>query len=380
MTIDIFLTKEQIELKERYRDLIKKVIIPRVKEIDETDAMPPDLIQQLIKPPFTLQALSIPRKYGGLELGELEVCLIAEELGYACPALIPFLEIAQLYCHVILYGGSEEQKERFLGRLVKGDIGCYALTDEGSGSDPVSMTTTAKTVADGYEISGKKRIITFADISDLYAIFSKREEETNEVESISAFIVEKGTPGLILEKHLKMMGLKGHRSYNITLDKVKVPKENRIDKAGLRLALNVLNTTRISLAFGFVGLARAALEAVVDFAKNRIIRGKPISEHQAISFPIAELATEIDAARLLAYRAAVMDEKDAKHRKETSMAKNYAGNVMIKSVDLASRILAGYGADTEYLVERYLRDAYSWVAAQGTREVQNLVISREIFR
>lgn len=380
MTIDVFLKKNQLQLREKYRDLIKRDITPRVNEIDTNDVMPKDLIQKLVKPPFSLQALSIPKKYGGLEYGEVDVCIIAEEIGYSCPALIPFLEIAQLYSHVILLGGNEEQKERFLSRLVNGEIGCYALTDEGPGSDPVAMKTIAKTTEDGFVINGKKRIITFADISDLFAIFSRREDDKSYSDSICAFIIEKGTPGLNLEKQIKMMGLRGHRSFNLILDNVKVPKENIIEKAGLRLALNVLNTTRISLSFGFIGLARHALEVAMKFAKDRIVRGEPIANHQAIRFPIAEIATEIDAARLLAFRAAKMDENKIKHRKETSMAKYYAGDVMIKSVDLANRVLGGYGADRDYPVEKFIRDAYSWIAAQGTNEVQKLVISRELFR
>lgn len=375
----MFLTKDELELREEYRELVRREVAPFVEEIDEKDVVPRALVEKLVKPPFSLTALSIPPEFGGLGHGAVKVGLVAEELGHACPALIPFLEIAQLYGHVIVKGGSAEQKERFLTRLANGEIGCYALTDEGPGSDPASMTTVAKPASDGYELSGLKRIITFADMADLFAIFAKREDVDDPVESISAFVVEKGTPGLKLESHCRAVGLRGHRAYNVRLEGVRVPRENLIEKAGLRLALSVLNTTRVSLAFGFVGLARAAYEAAVKFAGERVVRGRPISQRQAISFPIAELATQIDAARLLALRAARMEEAGLRHRKETSMAKYYAGDVLLKAVDLAARVHGGFAGDEEYPVQRFLRDAYTWVAAQGTTEVQKLVVAREIF-
>jgi alkylation response protein AidB-like acyl-CoA dehydrogenase len=176
------------------------------------------------------------------------------------------------------------------------------------------------------------------------------------------------------------MGLKGHRAYNLAFTDMRIPAENRIGKTGdgLRLALKVLSKTRISLAFGYVGLARAAFEAAVAFAQKREIAGKVLADKQNIQFDLAELATRIDAARLLAYRAAVLSGQTYEHRKETSMAKYFAGDTLIAAVDLANRIHGGFGGDTDYPVERYLRDAYTWIAAQGTNDVQKLIISREI--
>ncbi|MDD5748442.1 MAG: acyl-CoA dehydrogenase family protein, partial [Actinomycetota bacterium] len=321
--------------------------------------------------------LSIPKKYGGLEMGKVDVCIIAEEIAYGLPALIPFLEIAQLYTYVIKLGGTEEQKKRFLTRLAGGEIGCYALTDEGPGSDPVSMKSTASQKDSEFVINGKKRLITFADMADLFALFAREDSGDK---SISCFIVEKDTPGLKFDKHCQLSGLRGHRAYDLKLENLHVPLENRIGSRGdgLRLALQVLNNTRISLAFGYVGLSRAALDAAIKHAKTRVIAGNTISKNQGISFPIAEIATEIDAARLLAYRAAVLSEREANHRKHTSMAKMFAGEVLIKAVTLANRVLGGYGSDMEWTVERYVRDAFAWIAAQGTPEVQKLIISREV--
>jgi len=376
-----FYTDKQKEMQQTYREAVREHILPHVEEIDQTDRIPKDLVGKLVKPPFSLTALSVPERFGGLEMDILSVCVIAEEIGYGCPAMIPFLEIAQLYTHVITLGGTEDQQERFLTRIAKGEIGCYALTDEGPGSDPASMKSTATKDGDHYLLNGKKRLITFADMSDLYAIFAN-ENPSIGGKGVSAFIVEKGSPGMRLTDHCECMGLKGHRAYNMALEDLRVPAQNRIGETGegLRLALRVLSKTRISLAFGFIGLARASLDACISFAKSRQVAGKPIATRQAIQFSLAELAARIDAARMLAFRVAVMADRVADHRRETSMAKFFAGDTLIMAVDLANRIHGGFGGMTEYPVERYLRDAYTWIAAQGTNEVQKLIVSREILK
>jgi alkylation response protein AidB-like acyl-CoA dehydrogenase len=381
--IEVFFTDEQKALKKKYRALVAEHIIPRAREIDDKDRVPKDLLGKLTVAPFHLSALSVPKRFGGLELSQVEAGIIAEEVGYGFPALIPLMEIAQLYSNVLLIGGTEEQQERFLGQLVAGKIGCYALTDEGPGSDPANMRSVARAEGDGFRLDGRKRLITFADLGDLFAVFANEAPEKG-AKGVSAFIIEKGAPGLKLERHVPYLGLLGHRAYDIKLDGVYVPRQNRIGEQGegLKIALSVLSRTRISLSWGYVGLARAALEAAVKFAQDRVIDGHPLADQQAIRFALAELATQIDAARMLAYRASVMADKQLNHRMETSMAKLASGEALIKSVDLAFRIHAGYGGDKEYPVpvERYLRDAYSWISAQGTPEVQKLVIARELIR
>jgi alkylation response protein AidB-like acyl-CoA dehydrogenase len=377
---EIFYSKRQLKLRDKYRRAVREIILPEVAEIDATDVMRKPLIRKLVSPPLELTRLSVPKKYGGLEASKTDVCIIAEEIGYGCPAMIPFLEVAQLYTYVLKLGGTAAQQKRYLSRLAAGEIGAYALTDLGPGSDPAAMKTTAVRRGRGFVLNGGKRLITFADMADFFALFAS-EDPARGADGISAFVVEKGAAGLKLAKHNKLMGLKGHRAFNLKLDNLRVPAENRVGKKGqgLRLALGVLNNTRISLAFGYVGLARAALEAAVDYASEREVAGNKLTRFQGVTFPIAEVATQIDAARLLAYRAAVMSEKNAHHRRQTSMAKAFAADALIASVDLANRVLGGSGCDAAFPVERYLRDAYSWIAAQGTPEVQKLIISREIF-
>ncbi len=377
-----FFTEDEKKIQEKYRKLAEELILPREKEIDEKDRIPPDLIKQLTGDPFYLPSLSVPQKYGGLELSNVKVGIIAEEIGYACPTLIPFLEIAQLYSHVIKLGGSEEQKKKFLGALAQGKIGAYALTDEGPGSDPARMKTIAVKRGTRYYLTGKKRIITYADLADLIAVFASEDPEAG-AKGISAFIIEKkGIKGIKFERRIDTFGLRGHRAFDIVLKEVEVPEENRIGKSGegLKLALKVLNITRISLAWGFIGLARRALEETIKWVKEREVAGKKLKEFSNISFAIAEIATQIDAARLLAYRASSMADRGMEHRKETSMAKWYAGEIMLKAVDLANRVYAGYGADPLYPVEKFLRDAYTWHPAQGTNEVQKFIIARELLK
>jgi alkylation response protein AidB-like acyl-CoA dehydrogenase len=376
-----FYTEQQRELALRYRQLAKEHILPRVREVEENDRVPADLIEKLLAPPFSLSALSVPEHLGGPGFGKVEVCIVAEEIGYVLPCLAPFLEVAQLYSHVVEVGGAEEQQALFLKPLTEGAMGCYSLTDEGPGSDPAGLKTTARPTERGFVLRGTKRLVTFAETGDLFAVFAN-EDPSLGPKGISAFVLEKGMPGIKLARQCKAMGLRGHRSWEVELRDVEVPLVNRIGGRGdgLRIAFKVLNTTRISLSFGYVGLARAALDLAIEHAKTRMVGGKPIGRQQAVSFPIAEVATEVDAARLLAYRAAVLSEQTGRHRKETSMAKAYAADAMIHAVDTANRVLGGYGGDIRYGAERYLRDAYTWIAAQGTPEVQKVVTARELLR
>lgn len=376
---DVFLSESQIKLRDQTRDYMAQEVIPLAETIDHDDVIPETLIKKLLSAPLRLTALSVPKAYNGMGLSTLEACVVAEQVGYACPALIPLVEIAQLFVHGLLYGGNEEQKKLYLTRLAQGMVGCYALTDEGPGSDPAGMKSTATKTDKGYLLNGKKRLVTFADISEFYIIFARTSPEKGG-KGISGFIVEGKPKGLVFESHAKTMGLRGHRAFNVRLDDMFVPGQNLLGKAdeGLKLALEILNTTRISLAAGFTGLASAAFDTAVKFAKQRMVAGKPIIENQAIAFPLSELAARIDASRLLTYRVAIMHDKGIRHKKETSMAKFYAAETLVHAVELASRVLGAYGASPEYPVERYLRDAFSWIAAQGTIEVQKLVVSREL--
>ncbi len=376
---DVFLTDAQIKLRGQTRDYMAQEVTPIAEKIDRDDVVPETLVRKLLAPPLRLTAMSVPKDYNGMGLSTLDVCVVAEQVGYACPALIPLVEIAQLFAHGLLFGGTEQQKKNYLTRLANGMVGCYALTDEGPGSDPAGMKSTAAKTEKGYVLNGRKRLVTFADISEFYILFAKTSPEKGG-KGISGFILEGKPGGLVFESHAQTMGLRGHRAFNIRLDNLFVPEQNLLGKAdeGLKLALEILNTTRISLAAGFTGLAAAAFDTAVKFAKQRTVAGKPIMENQAISFPLSELAARIDASRLLTYRVALMHDKGMRHKKETSLAKFYAAETLVSAVELASRVLGAYGASPDYPVERYLRDAFSWIAAQGTIEVQKLVVSREL--
>ncbi len=376
---DVMLNGAQEKLRDMTREYLTQEVLPHTAAIDRDDIIPEPLIRKLLGEPLRLTALSVPREYDGMGLGTMDVCIVAEQVGYACPALIPLVEIAQLFAHGLLYGGTDQQKKNYLTRLANGMVGCYALTDEGPGSDPAGMKSTAGKTKDGWLLNGRKRLVTFADISEFSIFFAKSSPEKGG-RGISGFIVEGKPKGLVFESHAATMGLRGHRAFNVVLDNLFVPDQGLLGKQdeGLRLALEILNTTRISLAAGFTGLAAAAFDAAVAFAKQRIVGGNPIIANQAIAFPLSELSARIDAARLLTYRAALMHDRGMQHKRETSTAKFYAAETLISAVELASRVLGAYGASPEYPVERYVRDAFSWIAAQGTIEVQKLVVSREL--
>lgn len=376
MMESIVLTEEHERLQERIRGLVAEHVTPRASEIDRKDVLPKDLLAKLQGEPFRLPALSVPVRFGGLGLDPLAACIVAEELAYGYAALIPFLEIAQLFTHALLLGGSEAQQSEILPRIAGGEVACYALTDGGPGSDPAALTTRAERAASGYKLYGRKRYITFADLGQIFVFFARAEG------GITGFVADRKDGGIHLEEHVACSGLRGHRAYDLKLDGVPVRADRRLGKegSGLKLALNVLNETRVSLACGYVGLARASLDAAMAFARERVSGGKPLVEYQAILFPLVELATRIDAARLLAYRAAAASAAGRPHRKETSMAKAYAAETLLAAVTTANQVMGGEGCRTNRPVERYVRDAYSWVSAQGTVEIQKLTAGRELLR
>lgn len=375
---EIFEEREKYEnLRKKYREFIEKEIISRIGEIEKRDLFPSDIIEKITSHPICLGGLCVPEKYGGKGLDEISICIVAEELGYGYAALVPFMEVSQLCASAILnYSSSEEQREKYLKMLANGKTGAFALTDEGPGSDPSTMKTSARKEGNYYIINGRKRLITFADIASFFVVFAKTNPD-----AISAFVVEKNDC-VKLKKHFRSFGLKCHRAYEIEFYDMKIGKENLLGEEGkgLKVAFSTLGRTRISLSAGYIGLARAAYELAVDFAKKREVFGKKLYENQSIGFCLSEIATEIDAARLLTYRAAIMEEKGLEHRKETSMAKYYSADLLLKSTDACVKVLGAYGCDEGSPATRFLRDAYSWIHAQGTSEIQKLTIMREIFK
>jgi len=368
------LSPEEITFLEETRDFMERVVAPRAEEIDREDQVPEDVFAAL--QPYL--SLTIPSEYGGQGKGEMYDCLAVQEIGYVCPALVPYLEVAQLFAKAIEIAGTEAQKKRYLGKLASGTVGAYALTDAGPGSDPAAMITTAEPIEGGYRIRGKKRHITFFDMAEIMVLFAKTSDEPGP-RSISGFVVEKPWDGIQVQRRSEWTGLRGHKAWDLNVD-VESDQMVGAPGEGLKVALQVLNFTRTSLACGHVGLADAALDLAIRFSEERKIGGKPLWRNQSISFSIVEAAARVEGARLLGYRAVRMAEKRVDHRSETAMAKFAAAEALIEAVTVCNRILGGYGGHLDYPGERYLRDAFSWVAAQGTLEIQKLTAARGLFK
>ena len=391
MPISFDLTAEQKEMLEKIRKFAREELIPWADKSDRERRIPRELIEKMCKPPYSIPAIWIPKQYGGLELSRVSTTLLSEEVGYALTPALTFIEVSLLGTFPLIVAGSEEQKKKYLTRIAEGKaITAYALTDEGSGSDVIGgMNTRAEKVGDEYVLNGRKRWISYADIADIIIVFAKTDPAKGS-RGISAFIVEKDTPGFTLVRPERCIGVRGHHAWEIAFKDCRIPKENLIGEegSGIRIALMTLDDSRISLAAGNVGIAKAALDCALKFAAERKVFGKPLSEYQAISFALADIATRIEAARLLVWKAAWLCDagfcgakgSPIRHSKETAMAKLFACETAVKDADVAMNILGGYGVTEDYPVERYLRDAKAYIPAQGTSEIQRLIISRSLFR
>jgi alkylation response protein AidB-like acyl-CoA dehydrogenase len=332
--MDIFLTDEERAFQAELNTLASSRIAPVAAEIDERDSVPPEIFKLL--DPY--RTLSYPAQYGGSAKGTTYSCLLTEALGRACPALVTYIEIAELFGGALIQGGSDDQRSEYLRRLGTGEVGAYALTDSAAGSDPGSMESEATETAGGYRLRGSKRHITYFDIADFFVVFARARD------GITGFVLDKPDSGIEMIRRSEWSGLRGHIAWDFSFD-IEVPASARIsaEGTGLRLALNVLNHTRITLAAGHCGLARAALELATEFARTRIVGGRPLWENQAISFAIVETQAQVEAARLLTYHAARLSEKEVQHRRETSQAKFAAAEALLQAVGLCNRVLGGLG-------------------------------------
>ena len=375
MFIGFDLTDEQKKWQKLAREFAEKEAAPRVAHIEETNDPPFDLLRKMALPPYEFTKVPIPKEDGGLGLGILMTCIINEELAVVSPPLVLFMELVHI-APVILNVAGDKWKKKFLPAIISGTKSpSFALTEPETGSDPSSIQSTAELVGDQWVLNGRKRFSSHADDGE-YTIVMARSKS-----GISAFLVEQGTPGFEVTEKIPTIGLGGHRDEELELKDCRIPRENLVGEEGkgLRVALGALNEGRTTLSSGFIGVARAALEASIKHAKERKSFGRTLAEHQAMRFPIAEVATDIEAARLLTYQAAWLIDNGRPHRKETSMAKQFAAQTVIKATDLAMRVYGGFGCTKREPVERYLRDARTWIYAQGSPEMMKEIIARHLF-
>lgn len=379
--MDFDLSDEQKMLKRTVRDFAEKEIKPTRAEFDEKAEYPIEILRRLGD--MGIMGMAIPPEYGGSGADVISYAIAVEELSKIDPSVAVAVSVHNsLGCDPIVKFGTEEQKKKWLPGLASGKkIGCFCLTEPDAGSDAAAVKGTARLDGDEYIINARKQFITNAAGADLSLVFVMTDKEKG-YKGISGFLVPTDAPGFSRGKKEKKMGIHASVTMEMNYEDCRIPKENLLGEEGdgFKIALWALDAGRIGVAAQAVGIAQGALNEAVTYSKERIQFGKPISSFQAIQWMIADMATEIDAARFLVYRAAYVKDKGGRFSKEAAMAKLKASDVAVNVSRDAVQIFGGYGYMREYPVERYYRDAKITEIYEGTSEIQRMVISRALLR
>lgn len=374
--MELILTEEQQMMRDMVREFAKQEIAPFVEKM-EAGEFPREIIKKMGE--LGLMGITVPESLGGSGMDSISYILAIHELSKVSAVIGVILSVhTSVGTNPILYFGTEEQKQKYIPKLASGEyLGAFCLTEPGSGSDAGSLKSTAKKEGDHYILNGSKVFITNGGEADVYIVFVSTDL-TKGSRGITAFLVEKDTPGFIIGKDEKKMGLHGSRTVQLTFDNMKVPAQNRLGEEGegFKIALANLAVGRIGIAAQSLGVAEAALDAATEYAQQRVQFGKPIIAQQGIAFKLADMATVVEAARLLVYRAASLHAQGKKCGVEASMAKLFASKTAMDTSIEAVQVLGGYGYTEDYPVERYFRDAKVTEIYEGTSEIQKLVISK----
>lgn len=375
------LSEEQIMIQQAARDFAQHELKPGVIERDEHQKFPAGQVKKLGELGFL--GMMVDPKYNGSGLDAISYVLVMEELSKIDASASVVVSVNNsLVCYGLEAYGSEAQKEKYLKPLAAGEqIGAFCLSEPEAGSDATSQHTTAEDKGDYYLLNGTKNWITNGSTASTYLVIAQTHPELKH-KGINAFIVEKGMEGFTVGPKENKLGIRGSDTHSLMFNDVKVPKENRIgeDGFGFTFAMKTLEGGRIGIAAQALGIAQGAFELATQYAKERKTFGKPIAEHQAIAFKLADMATQIEAARLLVYKAAWLKSQGLPYTQAGSMAKLYASKVAMDVTIEAVQIHGGYGFVKEYHVERLMRDAKITQIYEGTSEIQKMVISREVIR
>ncbi len=373
------LSEEHIAVKEAARDFAQNVLKPGVIERDNLQKFPEEQIKQLAELGF--MGMMVDPKYGGSGMDTLSYVLAMEEISKIDASTSVCMSVNNsLVCWGLEKFGSEDQKQKYLVPLAKGEIiGAFCLSEPEAGSDATSQRTTAIDMGDHYILNGTKNWITNGSSASVYLVVAQTNVEAGH-KGINALIVERGMHGFIVGAKEDKLGIRGSDTHTLLFNDVKVPKENRIgeDGFGFKFAMKVLSGGRIGIAAQALGIAGGAYELALDYSKQRKAFGKEIYKHQAIAFKLADMATEIEAAKMLVYKSAVDKDMGKNYDQSSAMAKLYASKVAMEQTVEAVQIHGGYGFVKEYHVERLMRDAKITQIYEGTSEVQKIVISRGI--
>ncbi len=379
--MDFSLTEEQKMLRTMVREFAAKELEPIAARIDEESRFPAESIRKAAE--IGLTGTGYPEDYGGSGGGTMEQAILFEEIARVCAATSVILIVTnELASYPIYTFGNEEQKQRFLVPLVRGDkLGAFGLTEAGAGSDVAAMGTIATRQTGGYVLNGNKLFITNGAEADIVVVFATVDKSLG-YRGVTAFIVEKGTPGFSVGKLEHKLGIRASSTAELVFADCFVPEANRLgdEGKGFRIALSTIDASRIGIAAQALGIAQGAFDKALAYAQERQQFGQPIAGFQAIQWMLADMATQIDAARLLTYRAAYLKDSGSPFMKEASMAKVFAAEAAMFVTSKAIQIYGGYGYTKDYPLERYYRDAKITEIYEGTSEMQRMTIARQLMR
>ena len=374
--MDFILNDEQQLMQTMFRDFTEKEVRPIAASIDEEERFPAELLPLMGE--IGLMGIPVPEELGGAGMGCMEYVLAVEEISKACASTGVTVSVhTSLCCQPIVDFGTDAQKEKYLPDLASGTkLGAFALTEPAAGSDAAMQKTTAADKVDHFLLNGNKIFTTNGYYADVYIVFAVTDKEAGH-KGISAFILEKGMEGFSFGTKEKKMGIRASATYELIFDNLKVPKENLLGdlNSGFKIAMKALDGVRIGIAAQALGIAQGAIDEAIKYTQERVQFGKPISKFQKTQFTLAEMQTQVDAARLMVYRAACLKDSGLPYSSEASMAKLFASEVAREATQTAVQLFGGYGYTRDYPVERMMRDAKITEIYAGTSDVQKMVIS-----
>ena len=377
--MNFLFTEEQLELQEMVREFVEKEITPIAGAMDEENATRPELFEKAAD--MGLLNVIVPEEYGGLGLDSVTVAMMYEELGKGCAGVATSMAANSLATAPVLLAGNDKQKRMWCDILNEGGLAAFALTEPGAGSDAGGVATRAIHDKENgtYILNGTKAFITNGGIADIYLIFANTRKDGG-IRGLTAFIVPKGTPGFKVGRKEDKMGIRPSNTCELILDNVVIPEANRVGREGqgFRIAMQTLDSARPFVGAVAVGLAQAALDMAVAYAKERKQFGQPIASFQMVQNMVADMAMKVDAARLLVYRACSMRDAGEVFTKEAAMAKCYAADVAVQVTTDAVQIMGGYGYSKENPAEKRMRDAKIMQIYEGTNQIQRLVIANKV--
>ena len=377
--INFELSDEQKQLQEVARKFAKEDMIPNAEHHDRTGEFPYEVTKKAWE--MGLMNTHIPAEYGGMGLGVLDGIIITEELAYGCTGIATAMEANALASAPIMVAGNDAQKKQFLGMLTaEPKYAAYCVTEPGAGSDVAGITTVAKKVGDDYVINGNKMWITNASVASWYFVLAYTDQSLKH-KGMSGFLVPRETPGITIGKKEDNLGQRASDTRAITYEDVKITSKYRLgnEGEGFKIAMSAFDHTRPVVAAGAVGLARRAMDESIQYAMTRKTFGQPIASYQAISFMIADMAKDIEAARYLVWRAGWEIDQGRRNTKFAAFAKSFAADMAMKVTTDAVQVFGGYGYSKEYPVEKLMRDAKIYQIYEGTSQIQRLIIAKEIF-